>query len=331
MKERKIIVIKVLGAFGKMKIVKIIVGESWDEMPTSVCCIGYFDGLHLGHQKLFDEGKKIAKARNEKLACICFDNDPWIVLHKSKDVSQLTPYRLRMKKLEELGVEICYLLHFNKEMMKLSVDDFLHSILEKLKISTLLCGKDFHYAHHGTGDVEYLKNGSFDLEVVSNVLYEQEKISSSKIEKLLKNGEIQSANLQLGYIYTLSGNVIHGKGVGKTKLGFPTANLLLDDDYVIPKRGVYAGIVYIQKEAHWAMINVGHNPTMNHKEEISIEAHILAFERDIYGEKISISFIKMLREEQRFESINALIQQLKKDIQTLQKIKDSDENAFRSI
>lgn len=313
--------IKVFEVYGNMKIIKIYADQKIPKMEKSAACIGYFDGLHLGHQKLFEKVLTLSQTDNIKSACICFENDPWIIMHKSEDSSQLTPFSLRMKKLEAMGIDYCYLLHFDEKMRQLNSETFISHILEALNLKYLICGHDFHFAYQGKGNVDSLKNRQFTLHLVDEVVYQEEKISSSKIEMLIKAGKIELANAQLGYVYTLYGKVIHGNQVGRSILGFPTANLALEESYVLMKEGVYEGSVIYKQQEYLSMINVGHNPTMNERQDVSIEAHIIDFDEDIYGASIGVSFRRYLREEQRFDSIKALINQLNEDIKTVKKSK----------
>lgn len=305
--------IRVLEGYGNMECIKVYVNEKLPVLAPSVACIGYFDGLHIGHQKLIDDVLKHANELDIIPACICFDNDPWVVMHKSEDTSQLTPLSKRLSLLEERGIKRCFLLHFDEEMCKLSSASFI-KMLEDMHIKTLICGNDFRFAHKGEGNVETLKTGNFEVLIHDHILYHGHKISSSVIENNIKTGNIEDANKQLGYPYCIEGSVIHGNKVGNSKLGFPTANIKLNEEYVLPKQGVYAGLVKIRNQFYLSMINIGYNPTMNLLDKISIEAHILDFEEQIYDEEISVYFYAYLRDEMKFETTEALIEQLHKDL-----------------
>lgn len=256
MSVNKAMFLEVLGACGNMEIVKIYAGQPLVKMPSSVACIGYFDGVHVGHQKLIEKVNALAQKEHVKTACICFDNDPWIVMKKCKETSQLTPLALRLKKLETLGIQICYLLHFDEAMMKLEPSSFVNDILSQLHLEALVCGEDFRFAYQGKGSTRDLMNAHFALHIVEEIQYQGHKISSSHIEKLLKAGAIAKANAQLGYEYTLSGEVIHGNKVGAKVLGFATANLALDEDYVMVKKGVYAAHVTYHGKVYKSMVNL---------------------------------------------------------------------------
>lgn len=281
---------------------------------THVACIGYFDGIHKGHMALIEE--TIRLSNNKYLpAVICFDNDPHVIMHKIHNPRYITPFQERLRIFEKNGIKRCFLLHFDEDMMCMSKHDFIEQILNKLNLHTIICGEDFHFAHHGEGNIESLKNQKFQLTVVSEKKYHSTKISSSMIEKLIEDGKMKECYEQLGRYYSIKGKVIHGAHVGSTKLGFPTANLQMNENYLIPKKGVYAGSVRIANETYKAMINVGNNPTMNYQMNTSIEAHIIDFDRDIYDENITFYFHDYMREEKKFNSLEELIEQLKYDIQ----------------
>lgn len=277
-----------------------------------IACIGYFDGLHKGHQLLFDTVFSLVES-NTKSACICFDKDPYTLFHKDYNGVYLTPDKHRLQELEQLGFDVCFLLTFDTNMASLSIAKF-NELLIKLNIKQLVCGDDFHYAYKGEGNIHTLKESGIIIHRVPLLKIDDVKVSSSIIEQQILNGDIEKANVGLGYVYEIRGTVIHGANVGEKKLGFPTANLFLKENYIIPKKGVYGGSVQIDNDVFFAMINVGNNPTMNYKEEISVEAHLLDFNKDIYGQEITVLFESFIRDEQKFESIEALVQQLELDV-----------------
>lgn len=313
MKEKKRTHLKVLEVYGSMEIIKILANKTIPSCSDAIACIGYFDGIHLGHQKLIRKVIELAKEKNCIPSCICFDNDPWIVMNKTNDVSQITPLSKRIDLLSKFGIKRIYLLHFDKDMMQMRANTFLYNVLNKLSLKALVCGNDFRFSYKGEGGIEILKKGNFELYIMDHVLYNQEKISSSSIEKLIKEGHIELANEQLGYSYSIDGIVIHGNKIGKT-IGFPTANIQISENYIIPKKGVYSGKVKLFDTYYKAMINIGYNPTFNQVDHLSIEAHIIDFEREIYNTPICIYFSKFLREERKFASKEELIKQLNKDI-----------------
>lgn len=276
-------------------------------------CIGYFDGIHKGHQKLIQAVLQHSKQNGAVPALITFDPDPWAILKKDAQLTHLTTMEERKKIAEALGVECWIILQFTKEMAALSVADFHTRILNPLHLQTLVCGYDFHYAYKGEGNVETLrKQTMFQVDVIDEVSDEAEKISSSRIERLLHAGDMEKAMELLTRPYQISGTIVHGRRNGH-KLGFPTANLKMSEPYVCPKEGVYAGRVQLDDIWYDAMINVGYNPTFGEGNEHTIEAHILDFSLSIYGKPATYTFLHYLRSDVAFSSLEALIEQLKKD------------------
>lgn len=276
-------------------------------------CIGYFDGIHIAHQELMLQAKQCAQKNGAYSAVISFDPDPWCVLKDIRDIAHITTKEERIAFVEKLGIDKYIFLSFTKELSALSPREFEQSILCGMNVSTLVCGFDFHYGHYGKGNIETLRNQQdFKIEVVSEVDFENEKISSTRIEKAIENGHMALVESMLGRPYSMSGEVIDGDKIGR-KLGFPTANLKLNDLYVLPLQGVYYGLSEVDGIQHPSIINVGYNPTLNQQDSIRIEAHLLDFEGDLYHKTMRVSFIERLREEKRFSSKDELIEQLRKD------------------
>lgn len=311
-----------------MKIKTIHVNETFSMEETITACIGYFDGLHIGHQKLIEKVLNISKETNTKSALITFDPDPWAILKGLKNIPHITPMKHRMRIAEKMGIEYWIILDFSKTMADLSPEDFIEQILKPLHLHALVCGFDFHYGRKGEGTIEQLqKQTDFHVEVIDEVSSEHKKISSTCIEQLIMEGKMEKAASFMGRWYDIEGVVKGGSHVGH-KHGFPTANLNLVNSYVIPKKGVYVGAVKVQNEWHRAMINVGNNPTYNYKNEVSIEAHILDFNENIYDEYVVFRFLSYIRDEQKFEDADALSEQLKKDLNTTKEYFIQGEESF---
>lgn len=299
-----------------------------DEIKESVCaCIGYFDGLHLGHQELIEQVKKVAKESNTIPSLITFEPDPWKIIKQLDEIPHITPMKKRMEIGEQLGIQNWIILDFTKEMAALSVEDFHSQVLGKIPLHTLVCGYDFHYAGKGSGSVETLKQQQvFQVKVVEAVESNHEKISSTRIEKLLMLGQMEEVSAIMGREYEINGTVKKGNQVGRT-VGFPTANLLMEDNFLIPKRGVYIGEVKWKDTWYPAIMNVGHNPSFNFQVDTSMEAHILNFHETIYQEKVVFRFLSFLREECHFPGKEAFVQQLQRDKQkAIQYFQERKEN-----
>lgn len=279
-----------------------------------VACIGYFDGLHLGHMALVNNTLNKAKQLCAESALITFDPDPWVVIKQAQDVQHLTTMKQRQELAEKAGIEHFIVLDFTKEMSNLNECDFVELLLKNFNIKAMICGFDFHYASRGSGNAQTLANHGFEVVCVDSVNDEKGKISSTRICECIDEGRMEEAFALLGYAYTIEGSVIHGNAKG-TGIGFPTANIKAEREFLIPSRGVYVGKVSFDECDYPAMINIGFNPTFNKRRVLSIEAHLLDFHGDIYGKNVDVSFYRKIRDEKKFSSIDELISQLNRDVQ----------------
>lgn len=285
-----------------------------DFAPTAVC-IGHFDGVHLGHQALIQDTNKRSKQLKIKSAMITFDPDPQAIISHSP-TKLITTIKEKIARVAFFGIDILYIIKFDQELANLSPDEFIEKILLKLNIQSLTCGFDFRFGQKGQGTVFTLQNNNsidFPINVIDAITFENKKISSTWINELLSNGLIADVNKLLGYPFSLTGNVIKGHQVGR-KINFPTANIDYDPLQSLPKIGVYVGLVKVLDEYYKAMINVGKNPTFYDVHQITIEAHILDFDLDIYNHEIRIIFFDYLRDEVKYASAQDLIKQLDQDV-----------------
>lgn len=278
-----------------------------------VACIGYFDGMHLGHQALIKKTIEVAKELDVESALITFDPDPWVTLKNLENVKHITPLNQRTNLAVKMGIDNIIILSFTKEMANLSAQSFLNDILMKCNLKALVCGFDFHYGKNGEGDVHRLKkDASFDVYEIASVDEGGEKISSTRITKCIEEGDMELAERLLGYPFEIIGYVRHGKHQGVT-IGFPTANIAYSDEFLLPKPGVYAGYAFVNGAKYMCMINIGHNPTFNYSQELSMEAHLIDFKGNLYDRRIRIQFKKYIREEKKFQFVGNLIMQLEQD------------------
>ena len=279
-----------------------------------VACIGYFDGFHIGHMGLIDTVKKHAKMDGAKTAMISFHPDPWVVLKNQSHVTHLTTLSDRVELAKQAGIDYWIIIQFTKALSELSPQSFVDDILGGLPLTTLVVGFDFHFGYKGAGDYEFLKTHAphFKTVVVKQISDENNKISTTRISGAIDKGDFEQANRLLGRPYAINGIVVHGKKRGR-EIGFPTANVDYSIEYQVPAKGVYVGMVKLKDEVFKAMINVGHNPTFNIKNEISIEAYILDFDELIYGQPITVLFLKRIRDEIKFDTIQQLIDQMNED------------------
>lgn len=295
-----------------MRIVNVKLGEIRKQKNPVVACIGYFDGMHKGHQALVNATIEKAKELGVESGLITFDPDPWVTLRNEKDVKHITPLQQRINIAVELGIKNIFILNFTKEMAALSPLDFI-KVLDSCNIKALICGFDYHYGQFGKGDIESLKrDADFEVVVIDAVNDNEGKISSTRITNLIEKGEVHKAEELLGYAYRVEGYVVHGNAKGRT-IGYPTANVSVPSEYLEPKGGVYACFALIDGKKYKAMVNIGHNPTFNYTETMSLEAYILDFSGDLYDKRLKISFKYYLRPEKKFKYIGNLKMQLEQD------------------
>ena len=295
-----------------MRIVNVKLGEIRKQKNPVVACIGYFDGMHKGHQALVNATIEKAKELGVESGLITFDPDPWVTLRDAKDVKHITPLQQRINIAVELGIKNIFILNFTKEMAALSPLDFI-KVLDSCNIKALICGFDYHYGQFGKGDIESLKrDADFEVIVIDAVSDSEGKISSTRITNLIEEGEVHKAEELLGYAYRVEGYVVHGNAKGRT-IGYPTANVSVPSEYLEPKSGVYACFALVDGKKYKAMVNIGHNPTFNYTETMSLEAYILDFSGDLYDKRLKISFKYYLRPEKKFKYIGNLKMQLEQD------------------
>lgn len=279
--------------------------------------IGTFDGVHIGHKKVITKLIKSAKKNKASSVLLTFFPHPRMVLQKDLDIKLINTIEERTKLLENLGLEILVIHEFSEEFAKISALDFVRNILvNTLNISRLVIGYDHHFGKNREGNFEQLQEYghtyNFKVKKISQQEISDITVSSTKIRKAIENGEIVKANSYLGYNFMLTGTVVEGKNLGE-KIGFPTANLHITETYkLIPKTGAYVVKSTIDSKMVFGMMNIGFRPTVDGKNQ-TIEVHFFNFDTRIYGEKIQIEVLKFLREEQKFESVEALKIQLAKD------------------
>lgn len=283
------------------------------DLSKIVATIGEFDGVHLAHQKLILKTISIAQERKLKSALITFDPHPDYVIKSRRYEGYLSKLEEKATILENYSIDYLIVISFTKELMNSSKDEFFNNYLSKFNY--LVVGYDFKFGYQGSGDAKYLsdKLGSNSLCIVDEVKYDGiHKISSNAIRTYLKEGRIEDANKLLGYPYWFYGKVTKGKGIGTT-LGFPTANVVIDDEKFIPKCGVYRSFVIYNNLKYKGILNIGYNPSINPLTKPRLEVHILDFNENIYGRFIKIEIYHFIREEIKFSTKEELIYQIKKD------------------
>ncbi|PAD70758.1 riboflavin biosynthesis protein RibF [Bacillus sp. 7586-K] len=302
-----------------MKIIKLShphhkVNQDFDEMTLA---LGYFDGVHKGHQKVIIKAKEIAEETGMKSAVMTFHPHPLVVLRKQKEIDYLTPLEEKIKLIEQLDVDLLFIVEFTEEFAALSPQQFVDEYIINFHVKHVVAGFDFTYGHLGKGTMNTLPEHSreqFSCTTVEKQTDHDRKISSSLIRETIKNGDISYANKLLGRPHSVSGTVVHGDKRGRT-IGFPTANVDVPDMYLIPPTGVYAVSLTVKEKEYKGVCNIGFKPTFNKEKELkpSIEVHIFDFNQDIYGEKVSVSWYKRIRSEQKFHNVDELVAQISKD------------------
>ncbi len=281
-----------------------------------VLAIGYFDGVHLGHQQVIKAAKERANLLGIPCAVMTFHPHPREVLGQQAFPHAVTPINEKMLMFKELGVDESYIVQFDKIFSTVSPKHFIDEVLLPLGVKAVVIGFNYTFGHKGAGTVEQLKRyseGRYIVDVVDPVLIEGEQVSSTLIRERLLNGGVDSVSTLLGRPYKIRGKVIRGEGRGK-KLGFPTANIMLSDSYYIPRTGVYAVKVKSHGHGYEGVMNVGYKPTFHRDEtDISLEVHLFDYHADLYETQLEIEFISYLRGEKKFDSIELLVEQIKKD------------------
>ncbi len=303
-----------------MKIIKDI--NEFPVLQYPVVSVGRFDGVHIGHQKLLKICKESALQKDGKVVVITFDPGPEEVLfEKSKDeIKLLNTIEEKANRLEKAGVDYLLIIPFTKAFSHTTSLDFVKSILvDKLHAKEIVMGFDNQYGYGRDGDFilmnKLAKQYGFSVNEVAMEDIHKLGVSSVRIRKYLSQGNIPSANKFLGYKYQMSGNVIRGNQIGRT-LGFPTANIDVKEKYrhkLMPP-GVYVVEILLEEEHFYGMANIGYRPTIRQdKHELNAEVNIFKFNRDIYDHTITMQFLEKIRDEIKFDSLESLTQQLKKD------------------
>lgn len=286
-------------------------------LKETVIALGFFDGVHLGHQKVISTAKKLADENEMQCAVMTFSPHPKEVLRGLK-VDYLSPLPEKINQIAKLGVDVLYVVEFTREFANLTPQQFVDQYLIGLHVKHVVAGFDYTYGKLGKGTMETLPFHSrkvFTQTTISKVENKQEKISSTYIRSLLMKGDVGKIPPLLGRYYEVVGKVIHGEKRGR-QIGFPTANIETDR-YMLPETGVYAVRVKIndQKNTFDGVCNIGFKPTFHGDNKVykAVEIHIFDFDQQIYDELLSIEWIERIRSEQKFASIQELINQISHD------------------
>ena len=297
----------------------------FDEQHSTILTIGTFDGVHVGHREILRRLIKNAEELGLKSTVLTFFPHPRMVLQKDSDIKLLNTIDEKVKILDRLGID-CLIIHpFTKVFSRLTATEFVRdNLVNKLGMKKIIIGYDHRFGRNRNANINDLRAfGSildFEVEEISAKEIDNVSVSSTKIRKALETGDIETANKYLGYDYMLTGKIIKGKGLGK-QIGFPTANLQIIESYkLVPKNGVYVIKAVLNGKIVKGMMNIGHNPTISDDKNKNIEINFFDFEEDLYGQQIQVDIQLRLRDEHKFESVEALRNQLVKDKESALKL-----------
>ena len=294
--------------------------KSFNATKPTIVTIGTFDGVHLGHQKIVAQITKNAHALNCESLVLTFFPHPRMVLQESTEMKQLNTLNEKIALLDNLGIDNLVVHPFDKEFSRLTAEEFVKKVLvDVFKIKKIIIGHDHRFGRNRTATIDDLINFGgtygFEVEQISAEEINEVSISSTKIRNALLEGNIELATNYLGYDYSLTGIIFKGKQLGRT-IGYPTANITIEEDYkLIPNNGVYIAKSVLNGKTVFGMMNIGTRPTVDGTKQ-TIEINFFDFKQDLYGQKITISLLHRMRSEQKFESIDALKNQLGKDKKT---------------
>ncbi|ADU30709.1 riboflavin biosynthesis protein RibF [Evansella cellulosilytica] len=304
-----------------METIQITHPHQLENLPRLCLALGFFDGVHKGHQEVILTAKNEAKKRQLRSGVMTFFPHPKEVLRKEKKVYYLTLMKKKEALIRQLGIDYLFIVTFNETFAELNPQQFVDQYLIALNVKHVVAGFDYTYGRLGKGTMETLlfhSRNELTYTTVGQVSANGEKISSTNIRHFLQCGDLKRANDYLGRPYETSGTVIHGEKRGRT-IGFPTANVLLEERSFTPNSGVYIVRLLVNNEWKEAVCNVGYKPTFHklREGEPTIEVHVTNFNDDIYGETVTIQWLSKLRDEKKFNSIGELKAQLENDVNNM--------------
>lgn len=279
---------------------------------------GFFDGMHKGHDKVLEILDDKAKEHQLKKAVMTFDPHPSVVLNpKRKRTTYLTPLADKLEKIAQHDIDYCIVVNFSSRFANVTAEEFVQDYIINNHVKEVIAGFDFTFGKFGKGNMSVLKEyDEFNTTIVNKQEFDDEKISTTAIRQALLDGELQKANRELGYIYSIKGTVVQGEKRGRT-IGFPTANIQPSDDYLLPRIGVYAVSIEIgaENKLYRGVANIGVKPTFHdpQKADVVIEVNIFDFDENIYGERVVVYWHHFLRPEVKFDGIDPLVKQMNED------------------
>ena len=296
-----------------MKTIRIKNEKDIQQIEHTVLVLGYFDGLHKGHQALFAEARKMAAEKHLKIAVLTFPESPKLafVRYQPSLMLHLTSPEDRLQQMENLGVDYLYLIDFTSQFARNTAEQFFTKYISRLKAEAVIAGFDYHFGsdRRNAEDLEKLFDGQ--VIVVPSVNFNGAKVSSTRIRETVLAGNVAESNQLLGYSLSTCGIVVHGNARGRT-IGYPTANLAPLDRVILPADGVYVVDIEHDGQIYRGMASVGKNVTFE-GDELRFEANIFDFSQDIYGDTICIFWLDKIRDMVKFDNVDELVKQLQAD------------------
>ncbi|MDN7225940.1 bifunctional riboflavin kinase/FAD synthetase [Planococcus sp. N064] len=288
--------------------------------PISLA-LGFFDGVHKGHQRVIGEAIAQAEKRQVKSAVMTFDPHPSLVLGgRKEEVFYITPMQQKLEILESMGLDVCFVVRFTSDFAQLTPEQFIETFIKELNVVHVAAGFDFSFGSKGKGNMKVMEEagqGQFSVTTIEKQVDSAEKISSTRIRSLLKSGDVGEVCRLLNRPFRISGTVVNGDKRGRT-IGFPTANVEPEIGSYVPGRGVYAVRIWVQGIEYNGVCNVGYKPTFNNPDvkKQTVEVYILEFDKTIYGEMVDVDWYRRIRDEQKFSGIDELKVQIQWDKET---------------
>lgn len=300
-----------------MEILDIDNSSDCSIFKNTILTIGAFDGVHLAHKSIIDIMNQEKIKNNMKSAVMTFDPHPDFILNKRCDAGYITPISKKIELFKELKVDYLIIINFNLKTANMSYIDFYNKFLSNFAYYVI--GYDFSFGYKALGKASFLKEKKKDTIIVSEIDYSNEKLSSSLVRDLLSKGNVKEVIRVLGRPYEIDGTVTTGAHIGSS-LGFPTANIDLDNSYMDILDGVYFVRAYYKDNKYYGICNIGHNPSINYVKNKRLEVNLFDFNLNIYGELLKIEFLDYIRSEIKFENKEDLIKQISKDKEKVMKL-----------
>jgi riboflavin kinase/FMN adenylyltransferase len=289
-----------------------------ESIGDAVLAIGSFDGVHLGHQQVLDQVKAAAQGLGARSAVITFEPHPRCVIEPARCPKSLTTLEEKLGLLHVLGVDDGIVLKFTPQVAQLTAEEFMTSVGKAMNVRRVVCGPDFVFGNQRKGTQDWLREHGYEVEVIPPFEIDGVELHSSEIRRLLGEGDIPAANRLLGRHFVLRGTVEHGAEVGKG-LGFPTANLAVQLNKLVPAQGIYAVRVKSSFGRHQGALSIGYRPTFG-GDRLAIEVFLLDFDGDLYGAQLEVSFVARIRDEKKYESAAELAEAIARDVEETRRL-----------